>query len=108
MAKEEFDKLGFASEEEYERIRSQATVQEGRKEGSNEVPPTRRIVRVQRKSGTLGGSDDVDVKSRYVVARSPSDVVHVLHCCGVRNTYGLIGGSCCLSVFDDMFTDAIA
>lgn len=35
MAKEEFEKLGFATEEEYERIRSQATVQEGRKEGEH-------------------------------------------------------------------------
>lgn len=38
MAKEEFDKLGFATEEEYQRIRSQATVQEGRKEGKACVP----------------------------------------------------------------------
>lgn len=35
MAKEEFDKLGFATEEEYQRIRSQATVKEGKKEGAH-------------------------------------------------------------------------
>ena len=33
MAKEEFGKLGFATDEEYERIRSQAPVKEGKKEG---------------------------------------------------------------------------
>lgn len=33
MAKEEFEKLGFATEEEYARIRSQASVAEGQKEG---------------------------------------------------------------------------
>ena len=34
MAKEEFEKLGFATEEEYQRIRSQAPVKEGTKEGT--------------------------------------------------------------------------
>lgn len=34
MAKEEFEKLGFATEEEYKRIRSQASVKEGQKEGT--------------------------------------------------------------------------
>lgn len=35
MAKEEFEKLGFATEEEYQRIRSQAPVNEGTKEGTH-------------------------------------------------------------------------
>lgn len=35
MAKEEFDKLGFASEEDYKRIQSKAVVEEGTKEGAN-------------------------------------------------------------------------
>lgn len=34
MAKEELDKLGFATDEEYERIRKSAEVQEGKKEGA--------------------------------------------------------------------------
>eukprot|EP00904_Undaria_pinnatifida_P008363 jgi/Undpi1/4657/HiC_scaffold_18.g08011.m1 len=40
MAKEEFGKLGFATEEEYERIRSQAPVKEGSKEGQGFVGGT--------------------------------------------------------------------
>lgn len=34
MAKEELDKLGFATDEDYERIRKSAEVQEGKKEGT--------------------------------------------------------------------------
>ncbi|CAM9304532.1 unnamed protein product [Pylaiella littoralis] len=40
MAKEEFEKLGFTSEEEYQRIRSQAPVKEGKKEGEGFVGGT--------------------------------------------------------------------
>lgn len=39
MAKEEFEKLGFTSEEEYQRIRSQAPVKEGKKEGMRLLLP---------------------------------------------------------------------
>lgn len=39
MAKEEFEKLGFATEEEYQRIRSQAPVKEGTKEGTARTAP---------------------------------------------------------------------
>lgn len=39
MAREEFEKLGFSTEEEYERIRSQAPVKEGTKEGARAALP---------------------------------------------------------------------
>lgn len=35
MAKEEFCKLGFSSEEDYKRIRGQTVVLEGKKEGTS-------------------------------------------------------------------------
>lgn len=34
MAREEFGKLGFSTEEDYKRIREQAVVLEGKKEGT--------------------------------------------------------------------------
>ncbi|CAN0191795.1 unnamed protein product [Ectocarpus sp. 4 AP-2014] len=40
MAREEFEKLGFSTEEEYERIRRQAPVKEGTKEGEGFVGGT--------------------------------------------------------------------
>ncbi|CAN0090065.1 unnamed protein product [Ascophyllum nodosum] len=40
MAREELDRLGFATEEEYERIRRSVDVQEGKKEGEGFVGGT--------------------------------------------------------------------